>query len=373
MATQTGSESCIDKLHNLVRWIHSSPQRSKCFEDVCVSCGVPGKKVVLDVCTRWNSTYAIIQRACELRVPLSEMTKMVAGLSKLNNEEWVVLEVASQVLGPFFLLQPFILFDAAITVPQILSVFDKATRVLCAADYPTLNKAVWVYNYLIDELEYFLGRCNNEEEGRQRAAIVDRCNPTAKCALTAAMEAARARLIEFYSTTWAGMYAVALILDPSSKMKWYRARGWNRSAVTYAKDALLKVIEEYGRTPEAPAVPRPSHAISLADSFDSLCDVQAQTLKRRRVEEESELERYLAAPIIEPHTDVLQWWKRNAGEYPCLARIARDYLAISATSAPAERAFSRGADLIAAKRGSMDEETIRICMCVGSWMRLLSP
>jgi hypothetical protein len=93
----------------------------------------------------------------------------------------------------------------------------------------------------------------------------------------------------------------------------------------------------------------------------------AQELKRRRVEE-SELERYLAAPTIDIHTDILGWWKQNAGAYPRLARIARDYLAIPATSAPAERVFSCGADLIAKKRGSLSEDTIQACMCLDSWL-----
>ena len=59
---------------------------------------------------------------------------------------------------------------------------------------------------------------------------------------------------------------------------------------------------------------------------------------------------------IDVCTDIPEWWKQNARAYPCLARITGDYLAIPATSAPAERVFSRGADLIAKKRGSLSED-----------------
>jgi len=85
-------------------------------------------------------------------------------------------------------------------------------------------------------------------------------------------------------------------------------------------------------------------------------------------EKEGELERYLAAPIVSPHTAILGWWKEFAREYPRLARIARDYLAIPATSAPAERVFSGGAVLITKKRGSLSDDTIRACMCLNSWL-----
>lgn len=38
-----------------------------------------------------------------------------------------------------------------------------------------------------------------------------------------------------------------------------------------------------------------------------------------------------------------------------------------ATSVPVERAFSGGADLIAAKRCSLNANTISACMCLKSW------
>jgi hypothetical protein len=38
-----------------------------------------------------------------------------------------------------------------------------------------------------------------------------------------------------------------------------------------------------------------------------------------------------------------------------------------ATSVPVERAFSGGADLVAAKRCSLKADTISACMCLKSW------
>jgi hypothetical protein len=143
--------------------------------------------------------------------------------------------------------------------------------------------------------------------------------------------------------------------------------------IAYAKNALLQTIEAYG-TPEVAAVPQSGQASSGADQdsggvdFPDLDEEWDQTMKRPRVEEEGELDRYLAAPTISTRTDILEWWKYNAREYPRLARIARDYLAIPATSAPAERVFSGGADLITKKRGSLNEDSIQACMCLDSWL-----
>jgi hypothetical protein len=232
----------------------------------------------------------------------------VEDLPELGHEEWVLLKVAGQVLV----------------------IFEKATRWLCASNYPTLNRAVRVYNYLIDELEYYLGRCNREEKGRQRAAVINQCSPTNKRVLTTAMKAAHAKICKYYADTCAGMYAVSLILDPSSKMAYYQANKWEKNAVADASKALQQTIEAYG-PPEAAAaataVPQPNQASDDADLSD-LDDEWDQTIKRRRVEKEGELERYLAAPTVSTRAAVLGWWKELAREYPRLARIARDYLAI---------------------------------------------
>ena len=48
--------------------------------------------------------------------------------------------------------------------------------------------------------------------------------------------------------------------------------------------------------------------------------------------------------------DPLKWWKENQGLYPILARLARVYLALQATSAPSERVFSVASRLIGNKR-----------------------
>ena len=39
--------------------------------------------------------------------------------------------------------------------------------------------------------------------------------------------------------------------------------------------------------------------------------------------------------------DPLAWWKMHDGQFPPIAKLARKYLAIPASSAPSERVFSR--------------------------------
>jgi hypothetical protein len=339
-ATQAEQLPCITKIRRSVVKTRSTPQRRNEFKSLCDASGTPRKELILDVRTRWNSTHAMIERACELRVPLSNLAKISPDLSELSNEEWELLHVVAQVLG----------------------VFKEVTQPLCADSYPTLNEAVQAYNHLLDDLEGFLGQRNEEEDGRAKAAIIDQCSPANKRALTDAIQAAHDKLRVYYSDTWARLYAISVILDPRFKADYYEANAWEPSLVAHSKGALLSAIEEYGA-----AVPQ-SDQTGIAGCSEFKDKFTTRLMKRRRVQKESEMDEYLRAPVADSDVDVLEWWKQNSNMYPCLARIARDYLAIPATSVPAERAFSGGADLVTDKRGSLGEDTIQACMCLGSWL-----
>ena len=41
-----------------------------------------------------------------------------------------------------------------------------------------------------------------------------------------------------------------------------------------------------------------------------------------------ELDQYLKSPCIKDVKDPLKWWYENCGLYPCLLRMARDFLMI---------------------------------------------
>lgn len=67
--------------------------------------------------------------------------------------------------------------------------------------------------------------------------------------------------------------------------------------------------------------------------------------------------------------DVALYWKVNAGKWKCLSKMAKDFLAIPATSASSERSFRTGRDLLGLNRQSMHSNTMEACICLRSWFR----
>ncbi|EJD33374.1 hypothetical protein AURDEDRAFT_77026, partial [Auricularia subglabra TFB-10046 SS5] len=56
-------------------------------------------------------------------------------------------------------------------------------------------------------------------------------------------------------------------------------------------------------------------------------------------------------------------------DLPILARMARNFLAIPASSTSIERLFSDSGYLVTKQRSSMSSATVRECMCTKHWIR----
>ena len=99
-------------------------------------------------------------------------------------------------------------------------------------------------------------------------------------------------------------------------MDYCESRRWKPDHLAHVQHAIQRVVKEY-----EDAMPQPDQT-DTPGHLDRVERRIYQTMKRRRVEKESETTRYLAAPAADIDVDVLGWWKFHAGKYPCLARIA---------------------------------------------------
>ena len=94
-----------------------------------------------------------------------------------------------------------------------------------------------------------------------------------------------------------------------------------------------------------------------------LFDFLAEGLKKKKPKNsEKEVEIYFAEDILHFDEDPLTFWKKKLEELPTLAVLAKDFLELTATSAPAERLFSIAGNFYTAKRNLLGTDTFRSLM-----------
>lgn len=82
-----------------------------------------------------------------------------------------------------------------------------------------------------------------------------------------------------------------------------------------------------------------------------------------------ELSRYLDVKAENIDTDVFAYWFSKKQEFPCLYKMAKDYLPVLASSASSERVFSIGKNLIGLSRMSLNPQSLESSICLRSWLR----
>jgi hAT family C-terminal dimerisation region len=73
--------------------------------------------------------------------------------------------------------------------------------------------------------------------------------------------------------------------------------------------------------------------------------------------------------IADVRADPLLWWKAAETRFPTIAKMARDYLAVQATSVASESTFSTSGQLITSNRVCLSDESIEASMLCRNWMR----
>jgi len=78
----------------------------------------------------------------------------------------------------------------------------------------------------------------------------------------------------------------------------------------------------------------------------------------------NEVDSYLAEDTMHFDEDPRMYWKKKSEKLPTLATLAKDYLGLTATSAPSERIFSLAGNFYTARRNLLRPETFPSLMFI---------
>ncbi|KAK3289129.1 hypothetical protein CYMTET_3434 [Cymbomonas tetramitiformis] len=138
-----------------------------------------------------------------------------------------------------------------------------------------------------------------------------------------------------------------------------RAIGWARSAWT--KDWKPKEGETVSVIAATPKSKKKTAEVTLSDFMGDSDEDDEETIvgsseARDPKRDEDEFDEYLAMPVERVDFDVQQWWRSHKFELPHLAKMARQFLGVPASTAGVERIFSACGQMHSDLRKSTNEE-----------------
>lgn len=318
----------IGKLRKIVRKIRKSVQLRQKLKKICESYDMKYLVPVIDIITRWNSTFYMILRAKQLRTPLRVLCLNEKSLKNLwlATAEWQELD----------------------KIENLLEKFDRSTKLMSMERHPTNSKYLPTINWLIEVLQDYLTENSDF--------------------LAVAVKAGLDKLQKYDSliddTT---IPFICTFLNPALKMTYFKEH-YNRSAVREINTKISSYFaEKYGGT-----IPTPrQQSKRKADPGDDLDDdFSAHLFKRsKRTNESCEIKQYLDRELAKPNTDCLNYWKTQQDELPLLSGMARDFLPVQSSSVAVERDFADGVDIITPNRHRLVAKTIQTKMCLKSWYK----
>jgi hypothetical protein len=221
-----------------------------------------------------------------------------------------------------------------------------ATVSLSSSIYPTIGELRFTFT----TLKQFLEQQSNDNETQHMVA------------------GSILRKLNEYSEIIDETSQLAALLDPCNKRSAF-TRDTMTAAITalrnkttiYTLPDLATLSINMDNTTSFSRINARAHLRSLTVSNQTTEDLTEFTIA-------DEVNQYVALPendFCEP----LLWWKAHEKEFPIIAQIAHDYLAVQATSVPSEQAFSVAGLTITKLRNRLTPQTARACMCLKSWIK----
>lgn len=333
----------ISKVRESVKHVKSSTLRWQQFKEVASQVRAPCKNVVLDVRTRWNSTYEMLDTALEFKDAFLRLKEVDSSyVDAPNDEEWANAKVCCDNLKIFF----------------------DITNHISGALYPTANY-------------FFTHICEIHLQ------LIDMCADS----IPFVSEIGKKMMVKFskYWEITSGILAVASVLDPRYKMisvDFYLKEIYGVDIGTKSEDIcnLLKALYREYASKSSNAFYTPTHNDSTSGCTSTTCFPYTKRMEKFKkhvatkttsVEMKDELEVYLEEPVVADRDgfDVLDWWRHVGVRFPIMQRLARDILCIPVSTVASESVFSTGGRVLDQYRSSLLPTTAEAIICTQDWLR----
>ncbi|KAK4285003.1 hypothetical protein QN277_001756 [Acacia crassicarpa] len=357
-------KNSFDAIRNAIRFVHSSSTRFQKFKHYVELERLDTNNLVcLDVETKWNSTYLMLESALKFE-------KVFERVEEEDGDYCAYFGESSTCDGPprakdwnrarvfFKLLRVF--YDITLKISSSVHVTSSTCFHQIARIHMELEKNIVNDDPLL--MDMFRSMKSKYDEYWLKSE---------------------------YDDYWLNpLLIVAVILDPRYKLvyvnhifeKLFPDSEVCVSMKKMAKDALYRMFDEYYEiiSPETGSSTVITHHYSGSSStIDDYIDPGRRWfafLEQERVSNpHSELDKYLASFSFDDipfddEFDILSWWKANSGRYKVLSLMARDVLAMPVSTLASNSVCSIGGCVLDSYRSSLAPRMTEALICAQDWL-----
>ncbi|KAG7552336.1 Ribonuclease H-like superfamily [Arabidopsis thaliana x Arabidopsis arenosa] len=351
--------SSVVGICNGVQYVRTTTNRLKSFDLRCDARRIKRGSLPLDVKTRCNPTYLMLEQAVQFRVAFEEMEAE----DKPYNDYFEEKVDGTKRIGPPMADD----WDAADRLIQILAIFYNSTMVLSGSTYVTSHK---LYSEIVN-IARNLTALNTEkkfdEELKKKALAM--LGKVKKYWDPFGDQVEMNKLV-----------MVASVFDPRKKMKFAElcfAKMYGTGSIepTLLSESVIQILKDlYDEYSRASLLSKNGGSNSMASSQSQRACSQSQE------QVETVVGNFLILADIENlfddivketgiEYDVLSWWKLNSGKFPVLSLIAKDIFAMQVTSVASESAFSTSGRVLDPFRSCLTHYMIEVLICTEQWLK----
>lgn len=339
-------ESSIGRVRDIMKKISDSPSLREALVLVCKVLQVPFRQPGLDCVTRWNSTWEMVSTAIKLRQPVEELQRRV----RCRHAGYTEFKIApdSRLAAEFSAAT----WDALGQFYRFLTPVKAATTMMSGKNYPTFGMAVVVFDMISKHATRTIGSATSRYTVDFATAF-------------------KAKLDEYKEAVKIREAQIAAIMDPRAKLLLQSAgvdmEPFKQLVLEEYESNYRSLHEAQQRKSLAPQVNQQEEQDHELDkALNNLIDVSFGVGEPATTSNEPfscELDRWL------PHRDISMHgktksrevckWMRNLEGFPRIQMMARDYLAVMATSVPSEQAFSAAGSTVSVRRARLGDDAVQ--------------
>ncbi|KAK0154985.1 Zinc finger BED domain-containing protein 1 [Merluccius polli] len=350
------------RIRSVIVWMKRSHMAKVVLTEKQELLKLPKHMLLLDVKTRWNSLYLMIERFCEqfpaiqaaaidprIRKPMEKER-----LARMGNEDLRKAEEFVLLMRKHYTSTLAVSSDKSPTCGEILPILQKLQRHYTvleddSAFTRTIKEDIWkdlskryqeaVIQRFLEEATILDPRFKSKVD---KDEVWDRIREAAVAANT---EAAADKVSEFDNVVDCSTFP----LSQSKKM--HRRRGVKMKRRRRRKKKK-RTMQCFAHTKPPPVKQKKTALEELFEEEDNELQSfqQRQPLLSLAQRVDQEIQLYRSMPPIPCKDNAILWWWNKRDTLPLLSGLAEGFLCVQASSTPSERVFSTAGDTISPER-----------------------